>query len=103
MQARRDYQQWIDLSIDAGLFRLPAPDSLLAPFTLQATMQHQHRQQEATNPPTSPPPEVLALVEQRTAARANKEWDEADRLRDAIAQAGWQLMDTPDGPNLEPL
>lgn len=91
-------------SIDAlGSFRLPAPDSLLPRSLYKQIMQHQHRQQEATNPPTSPPPEVLALVEQRTAARANKEWDEADRLRDAIAQAGWQLMDTPDGPNLEPL
>ena len=45
----------------------------------------------------------MALVQQRMEARANKQWDLADDLRDAIAAAGWQLMDTPDGPNLEPL
>jgi len=56
----------------------------------------------APKPPT-PPAEVLALVEQRQAARARKEWHEADCLRDEIAALGWRVLDTPDGPRLEPL
>ncbi len=46
------------------------------------------------------PTEVLALVEQRQAARAAKNWAESDRLRDAIAAFGWVVKDTKDGPKL---
>ncbi len=48
------------------------------------------------------PAEILALVEQRLAARAAKEWAESDRLRDAIAALGWVVKDTKDGPKLTP-
>ena len=34
---------------------------------------------------------------QRQAARAQKNWAEADRLRDEIKVLGWELKDTPDG------
>ncbi len=46
--------------------------------------------------------EVLALVEQRQQARAAKNWADSDRLRNAIAAAGWNLKDTKDGPKLSP-
>lgn len=46
------------------------------------------------------PTEVLALVEQRQAARAAKNWAESDRLRDAIAELGWVVKDTKDGAKL---
>jgi cysteinyl-tRNA synthetase len=45
----------------------------------------------------TPPDEVLALVEQRQAARLRKDWKAADVLRDKLAGLGWQLMDTPEG------
>ena len=48
------------------------------------------------------PPDVLALVEQRQAARASKQWAESDRLRDAIGALGWIVKDTKDGPKLSP-
>jgi cysteinyl-tRNA synthetase len=50
----------------------------------------------------TPSPEVLALVEERQFARANKQWSESDRLRDAIAALGWVVKDTKDGPKLTP-
>ena len=50
----------------------------------------------------APTPEVLALVEERQLARANKQWAESDRLRDAIAALGWLVKDTKDGPKLTP-
>jgi cysteinyl-tRNA synthetase len=37
------------------------------------------------------------LVEQRIAARARKEWAEADRIRDALAEKGVEVMDGPSG------
>lgn len=48
------------------------------------------------------PPEVLELVEQRQKARAEKNWAESDRLRDAIATLGWIVKDTKEGPKLSP-
>lgn len=45
-----------------------------------------------------PPKEVSDLVEQRQIARARNEWPTADDLRDRIAELGWYVNDTPDGP-----
>lgn len=44
--------------------------------------------------------EVLALVEQRQAARTAKKWAESDRLRDEIAARGWIVQDSAQGPKL---
>jgi hypothetical protein len=52
--------------------------------------------------PDAPPPAVLDLVQQRTAARAAKDFAESDRLRDVIADAGWVVRDGPDGYALAP-
>ena len=46
------------------------------------------------------PAEVLALVEQRQQARANKDWKKSDELRDAILALDWVVKDTKDGPKL---
>ena len=43
------------------------------------------------------PAEVQALLDARAAARAAKNWAESDRLRDAIAAAGWAVKDSKDG------
>lgn len=52
--------------------------------------------------PDEPPPAVvLALVDERQAARQRKDWAKADELRDQIAALGWQVLDTPDGPKVE--
>jgi len=47
--------------------------------------------------PAGVPEDVMALVAQRDAARAARQWGEADRLRDAIAEAGYEVRDTPEG------
>lgn len=49
---------------------------------------------------TQPPADVTALAEQRAAARAAKDFAESDRLRDAIADAGWVVRDGADGYQL---
>jgi len=48
------------------------------------------------------PDEVVALAAQRQAARAAKDFAEADRLRDEIAALGWQVRDVDDGFELFP-
>ena len=47
-----------------------------------------------------PSDEVLALLEQRVHARANKNWAESDNLRDKITALGWTVQDSKDGYKL---
>ncbi|MDK2857012.1 MAG: cysteinyl-tRNA synthetase [Verrucomicrobiota bacterium] len=47
------------------------------------------------------PAEIVAMAEARTAAKKAKDFAEADRLRNAIAAAGWTVQDTPTGPKLK--
>jgi cysteinyl-tRNA synthetase len=43
------------------------------------------------------PPDVRELAERREQARAGRDFGEADRLRDEIAAAGWDVRDVPEG------
>jgi cysteinyl-tRNA synthetase len=49
-----------------------------------------------------PPPELVELARQRTAARERRDFAEADRLRNELRMAGWSVRDGPDGPELVP-
>jgi cysteinyl-tRNA synthetase len=44
------------------------------------------------------PAEITDLLARRQAARAAKQWAEADSLRDQITAAGYLIEDTPEGP-----
>jgi len=48
------------------------------------------------------PPEIVELAERRRAARAVRDFDEADRLRGEIEAAGWEARDVADGFQLVP-
>jgi cysteinyl-tRNA synthetase len=50
-----------------------------------------------------PPPQLLELAERRTQARAARDFAEADRLRDEVRAAGWEIRDGPAGPELVPV
>jgi cysteinyl-tRNA synthetase len=49
-----------------------------------------------------PPDSVRGLVEARERARAARDFGEADRLREEIRAAGWEVRDGPGGPALLP-
>ena len=49
------------------------------------------------------PEEVVALAEQRGAARAARDFAEADRLRDELRARGWEVRDGPQGAELIPI
>jgi cysteinyl-tRNA synthetase len=50
----------------------------------------------------TPPAEALALAQARQSARLEKDWTEADRIRDALVELGWEVRDSADGPELRP-
>lgn len=52
----------------------------------------------AAEPEASPEdPEIDALVAQRTQAKKEKNWAEADRIRDELKSRGITVIDTPQG------
>ena len=46
------------------------------------------------------PPEVVELARRRAEARAARDFEESDRLRDELAALGWSMRDRPDGFDL---
>jgi cysteinyl-tRNA synthetase len=56
-----------------------------------------HGDAEATDP------EAVALLARREAARGERDFQEADRLRDEIRARGWDIRDSAAGPELLPL
>jgi cysteinyl-tRNA synthetase len=48
------------------------------------------------------PAELIELAERRQRARADRDFEEADRLRGEIANAGWEVRDVGDGFQLVP-
>ncbi len=53
-------------------------------------------------PAPAAPEAVAALVAARERARQDRDWPRADRLRDELRQLGYEVLDTPDGPRLQP-
>ena len=47
------------------------------------------------------PPEIQALLEQRQAARKEKDFKRADAVRDELKAKGWLIEDTPKGARLK--
>jgi cysteinyl-tRNA synthetase len=47
------------------------------------------------------PPELIALLPARDAAKKAKDWATADAIRQQVAAAGWKIVDTPQGARLE--
>ncbi|MEK7091655.1 MAG: hypothetical protein AAB900_01575, partial [Patescibacteria group bacterium] len=46
------------------------------------------------------PEEISLLVAEREKARANSTWAEADKLRQELADLGYEVLDTPAGPQV---
>jgi len=57
--------------------------------------------QELSGEEPEPDPKVKALLEKRKQARAEKDWEASDRLREEIHNLGWEVQDTPEGQVLK--
>jgi hypothetical protein len=86
---------------ELGPFQLPAPEAEIPEEIWEEAVAAQIELQE--HPGHETPADVLALVEEREAARARRDWVRSDELRDRIAGLGWQIRDTAAGPQVLPL
>ena len=48
------------------------------------------------------PADVQQLVEERDAARAQRDFARSDEIRDRLTQMGWEVMDTAEGTKVRP-
>lgn len=85
-----------------GKWHLPVAGEGIASDVWQAALQIKRKStQKAATP--SAADAVTQLVDKRQQARVNKDWEQADILRDKISALGWNVKDTPTGPELTPL
>jgi len=86
---------------DDAADRQPGPDPLLRHRPLRALQDRPDRARVArvgTGPdPEDLEPEVAALLDERAAARAARDFGASDRLRDELATHGVTVEDTRDG------
>ncbi len=87
---------------ELGDFQLPAAIDDIDGEVWLAVLQG--RQDGAARRAAAPQPdaEVLALLSAREQARAARNWQESDRLRDEIERLGWCVQDTGSGQRVEP-
>jgi cysteinyl-tRNA synthetase len=81
----------IDADETLGVGRLP---EMLHAIGLEGLLQEDSE---------GPPEDARELAERRDAARAVRDFAEADRLRDELAALGWEARDTAGGTQLVPL
>jgi cyanophycinase-like exopeptidase len=88
---------------DCCPFELPDLQASVPGDVWQKVLAAQKLQAESAAPPPQEPipARVLALVQARQDARLRKDWAAADALRRRISELGWQVIDTPDGPQLK--
>jgi hypothetical protein len=87
-----------------GEFHLPEPQEGLPGRVWEQVLEAEDGQDQEAQlalESENPTPQVMELVELRQVARMSKEWQKADQLRRQIAELGWQVVDTPEGPRIE--
>jgi len=92
----------------AMLDRLNAVTNLFAPrLSLTLNVADLHQAQQTTGDlalgaaKTTVPQDVVDLTLERQRARREKDFARADAIRDQLAQQGWAIEDTPDGPRVK--
>jgi hypothetical protein len=83
---------------ELGQFTRPAAiDQGLPPAVWEMVLNAAKAEKNEEN---VPPAEVLALLEQRKIARAQKDFAASDKLRDQISTLGWTVQDSKEGQKL---
>ena len=86
-----------------GPWRIPTGHEGIPQEIWLEVIQAEEEKMTESQAAEEPAQEIYALLAARETARANKDWQTADMLRDQIAALGWQVNDTQDGSELMPL
>lgn len=88
--------QNVELTRFAG-YHLPIIDKIISSDIKEKLLSISH-----TDKP-QPSEEILGLVRLREKARAIKDWQGSDQMREKLFAKGWAVNDTPNGPQIESL
>ena len=99
------YRQGEEFEISAlgNYHPLKDPGDGISGSAWQEVNSAEERRVDELNAAQVVPDDVKHLVAERQAARSQRNWAEADRLRAQIAALGWNVKDKSDGPTIEPI
>lgn len=80
-----------------GEFRIPKPGDMVPANVWDEVQKSQIRSESSQH---QIPAQVLTLIDLRKQARLQQDWKNSDRLRDQIAELGWEVRDTTTGVEL---
>jgi hypothetical protein len=86
-----------------GAWRIPTDHSDIPSAVWEAAVRAEKQKNAESQKLTQPPADVLQLAQEREQARVEQDWHKADEIREQVHELGWQISDTPDGSQLEPL
>ncbi|MBI3941688.1 MAG: hypothetical protein HY326_01630, partial [Chloroflexi bacterium] len=88
-----------------GAFHPPEPETYIPAAAWQSVRAESAKVVSALEAgddvPVKIPAAVKEIVAQREEARRQREWHQADMLRDRLESMGWRVTDTPDGSQVE--
>lgn len=88
---------------ELGSFHLPPKERGIPAEIWTRVEQEMMEARERAESADAPPNAVISMVNEREAARRQKDWARSDTLRDQIETTGWSVRDTREGPVLEPI
>ena len=96
------YERRAQFALDQlGAFHIPDLATGLEPNVWADMAEQPTLVPTVAEEPAALPSEVLNLVAARQEARAARDWSAADQIRGQLADLGWQVRDTPNGPLVE--
>jgi hypothetical protein len=94
--SERVYKTGTDFPMsELGDVRIPDVSEGIRPEVWAEMSEARQARDETTS---TLPDEAAALIAEREEARQTKQWEKADALREQLAEMGYTVTDTPDGP-----
>lgn len=101
---QQDYLAGYEFPLDAlGAYQPLADPGAGLPVEVWEHARQIAQRERVELPPLEIPAELEQMVADREAARMQRDWPRADHLRQEIATLGWNVIDSPDGPQVKPI
>lgn len=94
-----EYQSYINAGIDESLFSYEETKSIID--LLKSWQEVIGILDFSLLEKSDVPEDIRTLAESRQEAKKNKDWAQADKIRDMLADLGWKMIDEKDGWRVE--